>query len=68
MGLFLASGGPFLFLLFLSYTIEPCKLWSIGASDPLLPEFNDSDEFIVSEMRFEDIVMLPKAREDFCMC
>ena len=24
--------------------------------------------FIVSEMRFEDVIMLPKAREDFCMC
>ena len=23
---------------------------------------------IVSEMRFEDVIMLPKAREDFCMC
>ena len=28
---------------------------------PLLPEFHDSDEIIVSEMRFEDVVMLPKA-------
>ena len=24
--------------------------------------------FIVSEMRFEDVIMLPKAREDFCTC
>ena len=24
--------------------------------------------FLVSKMRFEDAVMLPKAKEDFCMC
>ena len=24
--------------------------------------------FLVSKMRFEDVIMLAKAREDFCMC
>ena len=51
-------GGPFFFILHRGgLTVHAAQASSY-----------ESDEVVVSEMRFEDVIMLPKAREDFYMC